>query len=72
MNKERPERRLGTTLGLGGGRARDKIQRLDDSNGEMSSNHCWALQTGIRARLPADLPPPLCTETGQRITESSF
>lgn len=59
-------------MGLGEGRARDEIQRLDDSNGEMPSNHCWALQTGIRARLPADFPPPHCTETEQRITENSF
>lgn len=59
MDKERSERRVGSTWDWGGGRARDKIQRLDDSNGEMSSNHCWTLQTGIRARLPADFPSSL-------------
>lgn len=62
----------GEHMGLGGGRARDKIQRLDDNIGGMSSNHCWALQTGIRARLPADVPPPHCTETGQTTTENIF
>lgn len=30
--------------------------RLDDSHWGMSLNLCWALHTGIRARLPGDFP----------------
>lgn len=58
VDKPRPERRLGSTLGSG--RTRDKAQRPDDTSEgchqTTAGPSTWG--SGIWARLPADFPSP--------------